>query len=112
MFIKREGKDDCIIAGMAVADMKTKTYDEKEFYEIGVGVAEDQVINVTVWNRKPQDIKKYDRVIACGKLKVTKKDDKTFYSLTADFVAKEQTSKAETQPVQELTEIDDDSLPF
>lgn len=118
MFIKRDGKDDCLIGGMVVADAKTKEYNEKEFIEFGIGMGKDAdgndlpIVNITVWNRK-LDIKKGDRVLAGGKLKVTKKDNKTYYSISADFAMKETSEKkVEEQKQPELTEIDDDSLPF
>lgn len=112
MFIKREGKEDSIVAGMAVGDMKEKEYNGKTFYEVGVSMDKDHIVNVAVWNRKPVQIKKYDIVYAAGKLKVQKKDDKTYYSLTADFIAKENSVKVEDCP-SELTPIEeDDDLPF
>lgn len=118
MFIKRDGKDDCIIAGMVVGDAKTKEYNDKEFIEFGIGMGKDNdgndlpIVNITIWNRK-LDIKKGDRVLACGKLKVNKKDDKTYYSMSADFATKETSEKKVEEPKQsELTEIDDDDLPF
>lgn len=114
MFIKRQGeKNDCIVAGMVVNDMRTKEFENKTFYEIPVSMGKDAgVVNVAVWERKPEDIKKYDHIVALGQLKVATKDDKTFYTLTADFIAKEMTSKIEPKQQEELTEIDDDSLPF
>lgn len=70
------------------------------------------IVNITVWNRK-LTVKKGDRVLACGKLKQTQKDDKTYYSMSADFVIKESNEKQVTPPPQpELVEIDDDDLPF
>ena len=110
--IKREGKADCIVAGMAVGDMKQKEYDDKTFYEVGVGVGNEQIINVAIWNRKPIQISKYDRVLAVGQLKATTKEDKTYYSLNADFITKETAEGFEIKQKEELAEIDDDSLPF
>ncbi len=119
MFIKRSGdKNDCLVAGMVVDDMRSKTFEDKSFYEIPVSMGKDAgIISVTVWNRKPEDIKKYDHVLAGGQLKVTKKtseegEEKTYYSLNADFVVKEKTQKVEEKPQEELEPIDDDSLPF
>lgn len=117
MFLKREGKEDCIIAGPTVGDAKEKEYNGDKFIEFGVGMGKDSegnnlpIVNITVWNRT-LDIKKGDRVVACGKLKQTKKDDKVYYSMSADFVAKESSAKREAPPQPELTEIDDDDLPF
>jgi len=118
MFIKRDGKDDCIIAGVVIADAKEKEYNGETFYEFGIGMGKDKdgnnlpIVNITVWNRQV-DIKKGDRVAACGKLKQTQKDDKTYYSMSADFVSKETSAKKPTPPPQpELTEVDDDDLPF
>ena len=112
MFIKREGKDDCVIAGMAVGDMKEKEYDGKKFYEVGISMGKDAgIVNVSIWHRKPADIKKYDKVLALGRLRVAKKDDKTYYSLDADFIAKEDSVKV--QENVELTPVEDDEdLPF
>ncbi len=115
MFFKRDKKDDVQIAGVAISDIKEKEYQGKVFFEVGVGVGKDEqgndlpLINVTMWGRKI-DIKKGDRIYACGKLKVTQKDDKKYFSLTADFVAKEESEKRQTTP-PELTETEDD-LPF
>lgn len=117
-FIKRDGKNDCIVAGMVVNDMRTKEFEDKTFYEIPVSMGKDAgVVNVAVWGRKPENIKKFDYVFAVGQLKVSKKtnddgEEKTYYSLTADFVAKEQTAKVENKPKEELAPIDDDALPF
>jgi len=117
MLIKRDGKDDCVIAGIVIGDAKTKEYNGDEFIEFGIGMGKDSdgnnlpIVNITVWNRK-FDIKKSDRVFACGKLKVTKKDDKTYYSMSADFVAKETSEKKVEEAQPELTPVDDDSLPF
>ena len=119
MFIKRSGdKNDCLVGGMVVDDMRSKTFEDKSFYEIPVSMGKDAgVISVTVWGRKPEEIKKYDHVLAGGQLKVTKKtteegEEKTYYSLNADFVVKERTQKVEEKPQEELEPIDDDSLPF
>ena len=117
MLLVRQGKEDAIVAGPAVVETKTKEFDGKTFYEIGVGMGKDAegnnlpIINVVVWGRKA-DINKGDRVFAAGKLKITKKDDKTYYSLTADFVAKENSVRTEDKPKEELQPIDDDTLPF
>lgn len=118
MFIKREGKEDCIIAGCAVGDLKEKEYNGEPFVEFGIGMGKDKdgnnlpIVNITVWNRK-LTVKKGDRVLACGKLKQTQKDDKTYYSMSADFVIKEATEKKETEAQDnDYTDIDDDSLPF
>lgn len=116
MFIKRDKKDDCLIAGMAVGDIKEKEYNFKPFYEVAISIGKDEkgndlpIVNVSIWGRK-LDIKKYDKIFACGKLKINQKEDKTYYSLTADFIMKEQTTKYESVP-PELTPVDDDSLPF
>ena len=112
MFIKREGKDDCIVAGMAVGNMKEKEYEGNKFYEVGISMGKDAgIVNVAIWHRKPVDIKKYDKVLALGRLKVAKKEDKTYYSLDADFVAKEDSVKV--QENIELTPVEDDEdLPF
>ena len=95
MFIKRNGeKNDCVVAGMVINDMRTKEFEDKTFYEIPVSMGKDaEIINVTVWNRKPEEIKKFDHVLACGQLKVQKVDKdgetKTYYTLNADFIVKE-----------------------
>ena len=34
MFIKRDGKDDCLIAGFVVGDQKNKEYNGKK-YDVG-----------------------------------------------------------------------------
>lgn len=113
-FIKRNGdKNDCVVAGMVVDDMRTKEFEDKTFYEIPVSMGKDAgVINVAVWSRKPAEIKKYDHVLAAGQLKVTTKDDKTYYSLTADFIIKEDSVRVEEKPKADLEPIDDDGLPF
>lgn len=122
MFIKRGKKDDCLIAGYVVGDQKSKEYNGKLYIEFGIGMGKDEngenlpIVNITVWERQLPPIKKGDRVLVCGKLKQSTKDDKTYYSLTADFCIKEilnnatQNAPKETQP--ELEEADDDSLPF
>lgn len=119
MFIKREGKDDCIIAGYVVGDQKTKEYNDKTFVEFGISMGKDEkgenlpVVNIAVWNRTIPTISKGDRVFACGKLKQAKKDDKVYYSLDADCCIKEITGETKAQDHQpELEPIDDDSLPF
>lgn len=112
MFLKRDNKKDAIVAGYVVADMKEKEFDGRRFYEVGVSMGKDAgIVNVAIWGRKPTEIKKGNYVFACGQFKVTKKDEKTYYSLTADFIAKEDSVKEETQ--HDLTEIEDDgTLPF
>lgn len=117
MFFKRDKKDDCMIAGMVVVDLKEKEYNDNIFYEFGVGFGKDEngndlpIVNVTTWGRKI-DVQKYDRVFVCGHLKTNQKDDKTYYSLNADFVMKENCQKRQTTP-KDLTPVDDDdSLPF
>lgn len=114
MFIKRDNKKDAIVAGYVVGDMKEKEFDTKKFYEFGISMGKDAgIINVTIWGRKPAEIKKGDHVLACGEFKVTKKDDKTYYSLTADFIIKENSTKIVEDLQPELTEIEEDgSLPF
>lgn len=118
MFIKRNGeKNDCVVAGMVINDMRTKEFEDKTFYEIPVSMGKDaEIINVTVWNRKPEEIKKFDHVLACGQLKVQKVDKdgetKTYYTLNADFIVKENCVKAQEKTQPELEPIDDDSLPF
>jgi len=117
MFLIRQGKDDAIIANYAVGDIKEKDANGKKFQEVGISMGKDAdgnnlpIVNVSIWGRKV-DIKKGDRVIACGKFKTTKKDDKTYYSLTADFIIKEDSIKIETTTQPELTPTDDDDLPF
>lgn len=112
MFLKRENKTDAMVAGYVVGDMKEKEYDGKKFYEVGVSMGKDGgIVNVAVWNRKPEDIKKGDYVFAAGQFKATKKDDKTYYSLTADFISKENSTKVETpQDLEPYQDVDD--LPF
>lgn len=114
MFIKRDNKKDAIVAGYVVGDMKEKEFDGRKFFEVGVSMGKDAgIVNVAVWGRKPEEIKKGDRILAGGEFKATKKDDKTYYSLTADFIIKENSSKTVEDLQPELTEIeDDDSLPF
>ena len=118
MFIKRENTDDCVIAGFAILDQKEKEFEGRQFVEVAVNVGKNAqgedlpLINVSVW-RKLFPFKKGDHVLACGEFKATKKDDKTYYSISADFVMKENSTKIveETQP--ELTEIEEnDDLPF
>ncbi len=67
--------------------------------------------------KKIANYSKGDRVLATGKLKVTTKEDKTHYSLTADFCIKEIISGETNQnkgenAKKELEPIDDDDLPF
>ena len=112
MFLKRENKTDAMVAGYVVGDMKEKEYEGKKFYEVGVSMGKDAgIVNVAVWNRKPEEIKKGDYVFAAGQFKATKKDDKTYYSLTADFISKENSTKVEVpQELEPYQEVDD--LPF
>lgn len=119
MFIKRQKKDDCIIAGYVVGDQREKEFAGKRFVEFGIGMGQDEngenlpIVNITVWNRTLPTIRKGDRVLAAGKLKETKKDDKTYYSLNADFCIKEILGQEEPKTHHEdLTPIDDDDLPF
>lgn len=114
MFLKRPGeKNDSIVAGYAVGDLKEKAYDGKKFYEVGVSMGKDAgIVNVTVWGRKPEEIKKGDHVFAAGQFSMTKKDDKVYYSLNADFIARETSSKIVEDKPAELEPIDDDGLPF
>ena len=114
MFIKRDNKKDTILTGYVVRDMKEKEFDGRKFFEVGVSMGKDvEIVNVSVWGRKPEEIKKGDRILAGGEFKVTKKDGKTYYSLTADFIIKENSTKIVEDLQPELTEIEeDDSLPF
>lgn len=117
MFLKRDKKDDCIIAGLVVVEPKEKEYNGKKFTEFALGMGKDEndndlpLVNVSVWGRRV-DVKKGDRVAAFGKLKQASKDDKVYYSMSADCVIKEISVKNENPPQPELTEIDDDDLPF
>lgn len=121
MFNKRDKKDDCIISGYVVADQKVKEYNDKTYVEFGISMGKDEngdnlpIVNISVWDRTIPTIFKGDRVFAAGKLKATKKDDKVYYSLTADFCIKEvhveNVPKMSEKEQDELTEIDDD-LPF
>lgn len=117
MFFKREKKDDCVIAGLVVVDTKEKEYNGEKYLEFALGMGKDEsgnnlpLVNVSVWGRRV-DVKKGDRVAVFGKLKQTTKDDKVYYSMSADCVVKEISVKNENPPQPELTEIDDDSLPF
>lgn len=113
MFIKRENKTDATVAGYVVGDMKEKEFDGKKFYEFGVSMGKDAgIVNVAVWNRKPEGIKKGDHVFAAGQFKATKKDDKTYFSLTADFIIKENSTKIEATPAELEPYQDVDDLPF
>lgn len=122
MFIKRDKKDDCLIAGYVVGDQKSKDYNGKPYVEFGISMGKDEngenlpIVNVTVWERNLPQIHKGDRVLAAGKLKKTEKDDKTYFSLNADFCIKEilgEIAPKSTQYTQtELEPIDDDDLPF
>lgn len=116
MIINR--KEDCLLSGYLIADQREKEYDGRSFIELPVNVGKNEegeerpIINVAVW-RKQFPFNKGDHILAAGKLKVTKKDDKTYYSLTADFIAKETVVETYQKPAKELTSIDDDdSLPF
>ena len=41
MFIKRNGeKNDCVVAGMVINDMRTKEFEDKVFYEIPVSMGQ------------------------------------------------------------------------
>lgn len=118
MFIKRTDKNDAIVSGMVVNDMREKTYEDRTFYEIPVSMGKDAgILSVTVWNRKPEEIKKFDHVFCCGQFKkVTRTsedgEEKTYYSLDADFVIKETSSKIAKDQSQELVIVDDGDLPF
>lgn len=122
MFIKREKKDDCLISGYVVCDQKIKEYNGKQFVEFGISMGKDEndenlpIVNVAIWERNIPEIKKGDRVLATGKLKVTTKDDKIYYSLTADFCIKEILCDGAQRTVKKVEEeavsIDDDDLPF
>lgn len=114
MFIKRsDKKNDAIIAGYVVGDMKEKEFDGRKFYEFGISMGKDAgIVNVAIWGRKPTEIKKGNYALAAGQFKTTTKDDKTYFSLTADFIAIEDSTKIVEEIQPELTEIDDDSLPF
>lgn len=120
MFIKRDKKDDCLIAGYVVSDQKEREYNGKQYIEFGIGMGKDEsgenlpIVNISVWERKLQDIKKGDRVLAAGKLKVTEKEDRKYYSMTADFCIKEFICEAQKQNTYKdgLEIVDNDSLPF
>lgn len=122
MFIKKEKKDDCIISGYVVGDQKQKDYNGKPYVEIGIGMGKDEngenlpIVNIAIWDRNIPVIKKGDRVMASGKLKKTEKDDKTYYSLNADFCIKEVTCEGTPKSTEttkpKFEEIDDDDLPF
>ena len=119
MFIRRDKKEDCIIAGMVISDAKEKEYNGKKFIEFGVGIGKDEegnnlpIVNIAIWEREIE-IQKGDRVLACGKLKITQKEDKTYYSMHADFVSKENTTKAQKQEEKKvlLEPVEDDDIPF
>ena len=110
MIIKRGEKPDCIVAGMAIDNIREKEYDGKIFYEVPVSIGKGaEIINISIWGRRPEGIVKYSKVFACGKMKTNsvEKDGKakTYYSLTADFIMAEAltpTSSAE----------EDNKLPF
>lgn len=122
MFIKRDKKDDCLIAGYVVGDQKNKEFNGKNYIEFGISMGKDDagenlpIVNIAVWDRTVPTIKKGDRVLAAGKLKCTKKEDKVYYSLNADFCIKEilgenNAEKPKDEDV-EVMPIDDDDLPF
>lgn len=117
MILIRHKKDDAIVANYTVGDVKEKEFDGKKFQEVGVSMGKDSsgnnlpIVNITIWGRKV-DIKKGDRILAAGKLKITKKDDKTYYSLSADFVMKEDSIKEDYVPEGCEQLEDDDDLPF
>ena len=100
MFIKRDKKDDCLIAGFVVGDQKNKEYNGKNYVEFGISMGKDEngenlpIVNVAVWERQIPTIHKGDRVLAAGKLKSAEKDGKTYYSLSADFCIKEVVNEA------------------
>lgn len=122
MFIKRDKKDDCIIAGYVVGDQRVKEYNGKAFVEFGVGMGIDDngehlpIVNVTVWNRTIPSIYKGDRVLAAGKLKVNQSGDKVYYSLVADFCIKEIQAEEYTSMSKDtlanIIPIDDADIPF
>ena len=120
MFLKREKKDDCIIAGYVVGDEKHKEYNGKNYVEFGISMGKDEegenlpIINISVWERQIPEIKKGDRVLAAGKLRATEKDGKVYFSLSADFCIKEIVENAPelTDKMPSLEPIDDDDLPF
>lgn len=120
MFIKREKKDDCLIAGFVVGDQKNKEYNGKKYVEFGISMGKDEngenlpIVNVAVWERQIPAIHKGDRVLAAGKLKSAEKDGKTYYSLSADFCIKEvvEAVNVPTPADLEPVEVDDDDLPF
>ena len=122
MFIKREKKEDCLIAGFVIGDQKQKEYNGKSYIEFGISMGKDEsgenlpIVNVTIWERAIPTVNKGDRVLAAGRLRTTEKDGKTYYSLTADFCTKEQTVSSVEKVLNqhpELTPIeDDDTLPF
>ena len=117
MIIKYGNKEDCIVAGIVVADSKEEEYNGENFVKFGLGIGKDKDgNNVSVWNRKI-DLKKSDRVLVCGKLKINQKDDKTFYSISADYISKETCEKNPPAHMAlldepEMKETEDDSLPF
>lgn len=122
MFIKRDKKNDCLIAGYVVGDQKEKDFNGKPYIEFGIGMGKDEqgenlpIVNITVWDRSIPTIRKGDRVLAAGKLKITEKEDKTYYSLTADFCIKEILNLSTAESIKEydstLAPVDDDDLPF
>ena len=121
MFLKREKKDDCLIAGYVVCDQKKKEYNGKPYVEFGISMGKDEqgenlpIVNVAVWDRELQNILKGDRVLACGKLRQAEKDGKVYYSLNADFCIKETLKDYTSDDDSEqpsIQPIGDDGLPF
>ena len=118
MFIKRDGKDDCLIAGFVVGDQKNKEYNGKKYIEFGISMGKDEkgenlpIVNVAVWERQIPAIHKGDRALAAGKLKMAEKDGKTYYSLSADFCIVEAIETASIPAPADMEPVDDDDLPF
>ena len=117
MILIRTGKEDVIVANYTVGDVKEKEFDGKKFQEVGVSMGKDAagnnlpIVNVSIWGRKV-DIHKGDRILAAGKLKTTKKDDKIYYSLSADFIIKEDSIRDDYVPEGCTPIEEDDDLPF
>jgi single-stranded DNA-binding protein len=131
MIIKRDDKDDCLVSGMAISDSEVKDYNGKEYTKFSIGMGKNELneynepVQVTVWERSIPAIKKGDRVLVGGRLKITEgtKKDGTpteYFNLTADFCIKETSINSGTESTQKkvkaepakLEPIDDDSLPF
>lgn len=117
MIIKIDKNDGRMVVGTVISDIKEDEYNGKAVYKFGLGIGKDEngndlpIVNVVMWNRRIA-IVKYDKVLACGKLKVTQKEDKTYYSLTADFVSVENSEPRQATP-KEFKEIDNnDDLQF